>query len=52
MISILNEIPEQSEQSSSDSFEEVVQIKCVQVVIEFVRIGEIGFYLLNLFSSK
>lgn len=45
MISILNEIPEQSDNSSSDSIEEVVQIKCVQVVIEFVRIGEIGLCL-------
>ena len=25
---------------------EAIEIKCVQVVIEFVRIGEIGFYVL------
>ena len=46
MLSILDEFPPSS-RASSDSLEEVVQIKCVQVVIEFVRLGEIGFSILN-----
>jgi hydrogenase maturation factor len=40
-MSLTQEAPAKIRQNS-----EAIDVKCVQVVIEFVRIGEIGYYVL------